>query len=143
MIARLLPVRTALAVTRSSPRITLNTGQIRGLTELHAGQPSAEALPLTEAPVPRLKYAVPRNTKGSLPVYTDYRAGHRKVEVQIRNIDGDARVRILSSSSPILQSLTRPILISRTLHATSRPPCFPQIQLTRNASRFAYSIADT
>lgn len=102
MIARLLPVRTALAVTRSAPRISLNTAQIRGLAELHTEQSSAEVLPLTEAPVPRFKYAVPRNTRGSLPVYTDYRAGHRKVEVQIRNIDGDARVRTLTSSSPIL-----------------------------------------
>jgi large subunit ribosomal protein L49 len=40
----------------------------------------------------RHPYFVPRNTRGSLPVYTDVRNGGTRYLMLIRNIDGDANV---------------------------------------------------
>lgn len=40
-----------------------------------------------------VKWSVPRNSLGSLPVYTDIRHNGSKHIVLIRNVDGDAKVR--------------------------------------------------
>ncbi|KAI6043073.1 mitochondrial large subunit ribosomal protein-domain-containing protein [Pisolithus marmoratus] len=41
---------------------------------------------------PSLPYFVRRNTRGSLPVYTDIRNGGTRYLVQIRNVEGQAQV---------------------------------------------------
>lgn len=42
------------------------------------------------APTPRLAYHVPRNTRGSIPVYTDQ--VNTKYLTLVRNVEGDAQV---------------------------------------------------
>jgi large subunit ribosomal protein L49 len=40
----------------------------------------------------RYPYAVPRNSNGNLPVYSDIRNGGSRYMVLVRNIDGDVKV---------------------------------------------------
>ena len=47
------------------------------------------------APTSTLPYLVRRNTRGSIPVYTDIRNGGTKYLVLIRNVEGNADVRPL------------------------------------------------
>lgn len=41
-----------------------------------------------------VKYFVPRNNNGNLPVYSDIRNGGTRLLVSIRNVDGSAAVRV-------------------------------------------------
>lgn len=56
----------------------------------HVAKPQSTQPTLVHYP-----YFVPRNTNGSLPVYTDIRNGGTRYMVLIRNIDGDANVSAL------------------------------------------------
>ncbi|KAI0312472.1 mitochondrial large subunit ribosomal protein-domain-containing protein [Amylostereum chailletii] len=51
----------------------------------------AYSLPAAPAPAAphRLPYFVPRNSRGSLPVYTDVRNGRTRHLISIRNVQGD------------------------------------------------------
>lgn len=57
---------------------------------------AAQAL---KTPAGAIKYPffVPRNSNGNLPVYTDIRNGGTRILVSIRNVDGNASVRPMSS----------------------------------------------
>lgn len=46
----------------------------------------------TSATRVRYPYFVPRNSKGSLPVYTDIRNGGTRQLLLVRNVDGNANV---------------------------------------------------
>lgn len=46
-----------------------------------------------------LPYRVRRNSRGSVPVYTDIRNGGTRFQVLIRNVEGNVDVRPLSLSS--------------------------------------------
>jgi large subunit ribosomal protein L49 len=45
-----------------------------------------------------LPYYVPRNSRGSLPVYTDIRNGGTRRLVLIRNVQGNVQVRTISGT---------------------------------------------
>lgn len=53
-------------------------------------------------PSPQLQfpYALVRNSRGSLPVYSDIRNAGTRYQVQIRNVLGDANVRFFFSFAP-------------------------------------------
>lgn len=62
-------------------------------------QPAVSRRPLSQATATppshvqhHLPYFVRRNTRGSLPVYTDIRNGGTRYLVQIRNVEGQAQV---------------------------------------------------
>ena len=52
-----------------------------------AGQPSPSHQPT---------YLVPRNSRGSLPVYSDVRNGGSRYLISIRNVEGNIKVRDLT-----------------------------------------------
>lgn len=69
-------------------------------TRLYSPQVALAPADLTTAPAhaattasPPLPYFVRRNTKGSIPVYTDIRNGGTRYQVLIRNVEGNADVR--------------------------------------------------
>ncbi|KAF8228938.1 hypothetical protein L208DRAFT_1289038 [Tricholoma matsutake] len=47
---------------------------------------------LPSAQISRYPYFIPRNTRGSLPVYTDIRNGGTRYLVLIRNVDGNTNI---------------------------------------------------
>jgi large subunit ribosomal protein L49 len=51
---------------------------------------------------PRPPYFVPRNTRGSLPIYSDIRNGGTRYLISVRNVEGNIKV----SGSGFLQQLT-------------------------------------
>ena len=57
--------------------------------------PATSHRPISQ-PVRDLPYLVRRNTKGSIPVYTDIRNGGTKYLVLIRNVEGNVNVRFNS-----------------------------------------------
>ncbi|KAI0063479.1 hypothetical protein BV25DRAFT_435544 [Artomyces pyxidatus] len=45
----------------------------------------------TSQEAPRLPYFIPRNSRGSLPVYSDIRNGGTRYLISVRNVEGDAK----------------------------------------------------
>jgi len=66
--------------SRSYSQVLAGTGTASAVTGLQAAQASPTAV--------RYPYFVPRNTQGSIPVYTDVR-NHNKILTLIRNIEGN------------------------------------------------------
>lgn len=61
--------------------------------------------PAQQVPRPKLvqyPYYVPRNTRGSLPVYSDIRNNGTKILVLIRNVEGNVEVSALVISFGII-----------------------------------------
>ena len=44
------------------------------------------------ASTPRRPYFIPRNTRGSLPVYSDVRNGGTRYLISVRNVEGNIKV---------------------------------------------------
>ncbi|PCH38269.1 hypothetical protein WOLCODRAFT_130801 [Wolfiporia cocos MD-104 SS10] len=62
--------------------------QARSYSQAAAPSTALAAPTSPPAQAPRLPYHVPRNTRGSMPVYTDIRNGGTKELTLIRNIEG-------------------------------------------------------
>ncbi|OBZ75232.1 hypothetical protein A0H81_04430 [Grifola frondosa] len=96
------------------PRLLSSLRQARSYTQAAvpaAPVPAAAAVPAQN----RLAYAVPRNSRGSLPVYTDIRNGGTNRFTLLTHIVGDRDVRLsLSSFLPCL-TLTGPSLLPQAL----------------------------
>lgn len=54
--------------------------------------------PVARDAAPELPYFIHRNSRGSIPVYTDIRNAGTRYLVQIRNVEGNVNVRPPSSS---------------------------------------------
>ncbi len=91
------------------PFLAISARQARFYSELASATSSAAVLsaplppvspqsPISQAAVGDLPYLVRRNTKGSIPVYTDIRNGGTKYLVLIRNVEGNVNVRLHSCS---------------------------------------------
>ena len=102
----------------------------------------SDALPQpASAPASQLPYLVRRNTKGSIPVYTDIRNGGTRYLVLIRNVEGNADVRPTSDSCrALLRELTpvTPSLPSCRLPPKRRGPCFLYF-VARNTKHASHS----
>ena len=91
------------------PFLAIPAPQARLYSELASATSSAAVRPAPSDPLPPttpyhpisqatvdLPYLVRRNTKGSIPVYTDIRNGGTKYLVLIRNVEGNVNVRFNS-----------------------------------------------
>ncbi|KAJ8453762.1 hypothetical protein ONZ51_g13415 [Trametes cubensis] len=66
--------------------------------------PAQTSQPSHAQPEQSLPYRVRRNTRGSIPVYTDIRNGGTRYLVLIRNVEGSVDVRPVSLISPAFRS---------------------------------------
>lgn len=79
-----------------------------GTASASAGTRPASTVSSPTATAARYPYYIPRNTQGSIPVYTDYR-NHNRVLTLIRNVEGNVDV------SPSLQQISCSIKYDVTL----------------------------
>lgn len=87
----------------------------------------------------RYPYYVPRNTRGSLPVYSDIRNNGTRVLVLIRNVEGNVEVSSMIDSIELQKLLMGSALtcasISRNSLETSKRHCLKKVHPTRPASK--------
>lgn len=62
----------------------------------------------------RYAYYVPRNSRGSLPVYSDIRNNGTRILVLIRNVEGNIEVRLLIDHPPTVCALITAIIYSNS-----------------------------
>ncbi|KAG1882962.1 ribosomal protein L49/IMG2 [Suillus subluteus] len=72
--------------------------------------------------ITRASYSIPRNSRGSLPVYTDIRNGGTKYTVSVRNVQGqlnslanDLKQSLFSHNSPEANRLKVQVIAQRHL----------------------------
>jgi large subunit ribosomal protein L49 len=91
-------------------------------------QASQHALPtpgqgvMVNSALARHSYFVRRNSRGSLPVYTDIRNGGTRYHVQIRNVEG--RINVSCIHILVFPSLTPPRLYRQALAAELKQSLF-------------------
>ena len=80
-------------------------GQTRCYSVAQEGVAAAHPQP-TPTPTPvRYPYYVPRNSQGSLPVYSDIRNNGTRILVLIRNVEGNVEVRAVLCSGALISYL--------------------------------------
>ncbi|KAF9228656.1 hypothetical protein BS17DRAFT_772333 [Gyrodon lividus] len=91
----------------------------------HALPPPSHGPTTNSAPAVRHSYFVRRNSRGSLPVYTDIRNGGTRYHVQIRNVEGridaltaELKQSLFESNSPEASRLTVKVQAQRHITIT-------------------------
>jgi large subunit ribosomal protein L49 len=64
---------------------------------------AVKKVPLVQPTATKYPYFIPRNSRGSLPVYTDIRNGGSRYLVLVRNVDGDVKVSHTLSSFDVVR----------------------------------------
>ncbi|KAH9039051.1 hypothetical protein EDB84DRAFT_1268102 [Lactarius hengduanensis] len=58
---------------------------------------------------PRPPYFVPRNTRGSLPVYSDVRNGGTRYLISVRNVEGNIKASDPALADDLIRDLSNPV----------------------------------